>query len=747
LLQRTGNLFTPFLITLFFLRYPKRSVIDQRVPWLKTAALAATVLLWIINVAVVGAEHVSFVWHQQLLEGISAAGLTQLLYGFGMIQAPLMLTLVLIGLAAVVVHFLGPIGTADRRRLRIMMIGSLVGLLPLLAISTLRLWGMSTPLSLIVLVVLTIGLFPLSFVYAVVRHEVFGIRVILRRSLRYALVSRGFLFVEGLIVFFALYYAAGPALVRMLPEAGAGLIPVGSAAAALLIVGALLRINRRVMPLIDRRFFRQAYRSERILMALSRRVKTDVSRPESVLQFVTDQIVRALHPSHVAVFLADDKWRLWACETDRSGGTPGAVEESPDPSRYRLYRHHQVREASAAGGVPEIESGIASGEHVVHVAAQAFVAKGSDEAQVLECVPRADALDSRPGDDDPRWRARRWIARHPALCDELQPFGVRLIVPLATDGELFGFLVLGEKLSEEPYSRDDKALLLTVGEQVAIALDYCRLVGQEAEQQALKREMQIAQEVQRDLLPSTFPPTKTLRYTGSCSQAREIGGDYFDFVSLGADRLGLAFCDVSGKGISAALLMASLQAMIRSHAARRDRTPAELIREINVFMESSTDLGRFATFFYGEYDDHSRELTYVNAGHEPPLLLRADPARARPAAELRAVGAMAADHVDERLERLGSSGMPVGWFADETYEQRTVSLAPGDLLVIYSDGVTDTERPDGEMYGDKRLRDLVVAHAHLDEHALRERVLSELRRFRGPAPQRDDLTLIVLRAV
>ena len=151
----------------------------------------------------------------------------------------------------------------------------------------------------------------------------------------------------------------------------------------------------------------------------------------------------------------------------------------------------------------------------------------------------------------------------------LESMRARLIVPLATHDHVLGFLSLGEKLSEEPYSREDKELLMAVAEQMAIALDYAYLVGQAAEQERLRREIEIAKQVQLQLFPQTQPRMRTIEYSAVCRPAREVGGDYYDFLQLDGDNLCLALGDISGKGLSASLLMASLQALMRSQAPVR----------------------------------------------------------------------------------------------------------------------------------------------------------------------------------
>ena len=304
-------------------------------------------------------------------------------------------------------------------------------------------------------------------------------------------------------------------------------------------------------------------------------------------------------------------------------------------------------------------------------------------------------------------------------------FDARIVVPLATQGRALGFLLLGQKRSEEHYARQDRELLLAVAEQVSIALDYSRMIEGVAEQQKLEREIQIAQDVQAKLFPQDRPVLRTLRCAGTCRTARGVGGDYFDFLQLGPDRLGIAVADIAGKGLSAALLMASLQALVRSHAPANAHGLDGFAGEINRHLCDSTDDARFATLFFGVYDDATRRLRYVNAGHNPPILLR-QPGGA-----------------GDRVRRLLPTGTILGCFPERSWQEQVVDLAPGDLLVVFSDGIVEATNAADEQFSDPRLVSLVERSAHLGEDALAALVMEEVGRFLGGVPPQDDMTLIV----
>jgi sigma-B regulation protein RsbU (phosphoserine phosphatase) len=308
----------------------------------------------------------------------------------------------------------------------------------------------------------------------------------------------------------------------------------------------------------------------------------------------------------------------------------------------------------------------------------------------------------------------------------LERFDARLVVPLVTGGRALGFLLLGERRSEEPYGREDKELLVTLAGQVAVALDYAHLIEQAAGQAALRREIQIAQEVQEQLFPHERPALQTLRYAGVCRAARGVGGDFYDFLPLTGNHLGVAIADIAGKGLPAALLMASLQALLRSHAPTYAGDLAALGRELNRHLQETTDGARYATLFFGVYDDTSRTLRYLNAGHVPPLVIRRGETSPR---------------------RLEASGTVLGLFAWQQYEEQSVRLEPGDRLFVFTDGVTEAEAPSGDMFGEERLLEWVGRLAAVPAEELPERLLAEVSAFVGSSQQQDDITVIAAEVV
>ena len=236
------------------------------------------------------------------------------------------------------------------------------------------------------------------------------------------------------------------------------------------------------------------------------------------------------------------------------------------------------------------------------------------------------------------------------------------------------------------------------------------------------QELEIAKNVQARLFPQAAPALRTLEYAGACIPARQVGGDYYDFLSLGQDRLGLVVGDVSGKGIAAALLMANLQANLRSQCAMAADEPQRLLGSVNqLFCENTTD-SAYATLFFAEYDDQSRRLRYANCGHLTGLLLRGDGA----------------------VERLAATGTVLGLFADWECTTEELVLFSGDTLLLYTDGVTESFNQSGEEFGEQRLVEALRRHLGSSSQALLGAIVDEVRRF-SPREQHDDITLVVAR--
>jgi phosphoserine phosphatase RsbU/P len=286
-----------------------------------------------------------------------------------------------------------------------------------------------------------------------------------------------------------------------------------------------------------------------------------------------------------------------------------------------------------------------------------------------------------------------------------------------------------------PVARNDQLAELTTSFNVMTG-NVERLLSVAREKERLQSEIEIAREVQNQLYPKSIPATRTLRLTASCQPARLVSGDYYDYLRIDDGRLALSIGDVAGKGISAALLMATLQSSLRaqlrsiielaapSGAPMRPRhfSTAQLVGELNDHLYTFTAPEKYATFWLGIYEDETGMLTYTNAGHLPPILFR-----------------------NGRATNLELNGTIVGAFPFSQYEESRVELAPGDLLVCYTDGITEPENEYGEMFGDERLIELIEKNAERDEETIASMVMDAVRQWTNSPELFDDMTLLLAR--
>lgn len=234
------------------------------------------------------------------------------------------------------------------------------------------------------------------------------------------------------------------------------------------------------------------------------------------------------------------------------------------------------------------------------------------------------------------------------------------------------------------------------------------------------QELDIAKQVQARLFPQSLPQLETLEYAGICIQAREVGGDYYDFLNLSGTRLGLIIGDTSGKGIGAALLMANLQANLRSQSALASDRPQLFLRSANQLFYENTTNSAYATLFFAEYNDKTRRLRYANCGHHAALLLRRD----------------------NTLERLGSTCTVLGLFREWDCSIEERQLFPGDILTLYTDGITESFNDAEEEFGEHRLIEVLRRNRSRSSQELLAAIVDNVQRF-SPREQSDDMTLIV----
>lgn len=316
--------------------------------------------------------------------------------------------------------------------------------------------------------------------------------------------------------------------------------------------------------------------------------------------------------------------------------------------------------------------------------------------------------------------------------EQLRELNSQILLPVNAKKELSGIISLSPKRSEEPYTPTDLRLLRSVAAQTGLALENSRLteaVAKEAAQkERLNAELEIAREVQERLFPQELPKVEGLDYFGACRPALGVGGDYYDFLELPGGKFGIAIGDVSGKGIGASLMMASLQASLRGQAIHSGDDLASLMTHVNTLVYEASTTNRYATFFYAQYDPKSRNLSYVNAGHNPPFLLRPN-----------------GDEID--VIKLEVGGAVVGMLPSmlARYEQGEVQLEKGDMLVGFTDGISESMNPAEEEWNEEALLEELKGLVSKPSEAVLQIIVAAADRFADGAKQHDDMTMIVVK--
>lgn len=655
--------------------FPEPLEFERRHPWVKFLIIVPLIMIAAVGIIVLQAQ----------LQGYAAlARLDALLppawlHAVGPVSGMVLLAAI-IGFFVLIVAKYFVASTPDaKRRLRLLYGGMFLALVPTIALvvaSYAMKKGLDEFPKWVELPALLLTLlFPATLAYIIVAYRAMDIRVVLRQGLRYTLARKGVGLAQGLLTGGLLVIMARMAQSHT-ATGDEALVVVSLGLAAILLLG---RGAKGLAKWIDRRFFRDSYNTEQLLMELSEQVRTIVEM-HPLLETVARKISESLHVPRVAVL---------------------------------LQKGHPYEVAYALGFEGALEVEFEEGSGTVR--------------QLLEAKQP-----TRVYLEDPKNWVNRTEEIGAAGRGSLERLQSELLIPLLAMGRLLGFISLSQKRSEEPYSRTDLQLLGSVAAQTGLALENARLTSavadEAAQREAMKREVEIAREVQERLFPQHPPAVEGLDYCGLCRPARGVGGDYYDFLPLPGGELGVAVGDVSGKGISAALMMASLQASLRGQTMLGPENMAALVERVNRLVYEVSSPERYATFFFAQYDAGSRILTYVNAGHNPPMVVS------------HGGGGW-------RLDRLEVGGMVVGLMPQVTYGQDSVQLKAGDVLVAFTDGISEAMNGAEEEWGEENL---LATLKECDGKSAKETVaciMAAADRFTSGAKQYDDMTVVVMKVL
>ncbi len=304
--------------------------------------------------------------------------------------------------------------------------------------------------------------------------------------------------------------------------------------------------------------------------------------------------------------------------------------------------------------------------------------------------------------------------------EELSRLGIKVLIPFHVQGATDGILLLGDRVSHAPYSDSEISFLSSLCNLAAMAIDNARLFQESLAKQRLEEELSLAHTIQEKLLPREMPQFSGCSVSTFHIPSKQVGGDYFDVIKVGEDRLYFAIADVSGKGFPAALLMANLQSAFRALVATGLELD-QILARLNNIVHANTDMDKFITLFAGIYDRSENVLTYINAGHNYPFLIKHD-----------------------RVLRLDKGGLMLGVLSDVKYEIGREPVAVGDVLYMFTDGVNEALDAEGSQFSDERLAEVLLKNSTLGAGDILEEVRKEIAAFVGGAPQSDDITQLCI---
>ena len=684
-----GGLFSAPLLFHLFLYFPQPS------PWLRrwpklTRWLYAPLCLFVLPTF--GVSRLPLEWATSVVSWPPA----RWLWEHGLLLAA---NLSLMGylLAALVCLWLSyrTADTAGRRRLRVVMWGSLIGfgsifLVLVMEVTNTREKWPTIGNWLWFSMLFTLPLVPLSFAYAIVRHRVIPISLIIRRGVRYLLVSRGSILLA--LLFVGLIVAALLALLFKYLRPSALTIGLVSAAEGIAAWQLARWLHRRYLaPVIDRQFFRQAYDAQQIVAELSESLRTTTEIPH-MLGSVANKLQAALQTENVVIFLRDrqtgDYRSAYACEYSRAEG------HAVNCPRANILPHYAATLAQLA------QTG------------EALELDGGDPAFDLAATNGHSRLTNEE--------------RQTLL--ELKS---TLLLPLKTKDAMPGVVALGSRLGDLPFSGEDKRLLQSVGASASLALENAQLVERmiaearrrqeiEAESEQRARELEEARQLQISMLPKNVPQLPHVEIAALMKTATEVGGDYYDF-HVGADgALTIAIGDATGHGLKAGTVVAATKGLFKHLAGQADlvATLAQTSRALKQMNLRSLFMALTLVKLNGDH------MQCSVAGMPPILIYRA---------------------ATQTIEEIPLHGAPLGGLSSYDYRQVELTLAVNDTVLLLSDGLPERFNAAGEMFGYERMQELLLAHASAAPQIILERLLQASDEWAAGKLADDDMTFVALR--
>jgi sigma-B regulation protein RsbU (phosphoserine phosphatase) len=547
---------------------------------------------------------------------------------------------------------------AQRVKFRIVVIGLVLGIAPFSIVMTAQQFLPAAQISNAYLSAIFLSIIPISFAYSILKHGAMDLGIVLRKGVSFLMLT---------IVLVGLYSI----LVNVLGDRFGNLLGVPKYFVTLIAIILLALVfapaRAGIQLAVDRLFYasRKVFRDR--VIEFNRSIQYMISFDE-VAAFVTTEIRDIFGSTSVYFFMKDEGNNYTLRRSYPQGKRIPLTSFPPDTALIGLMKTERIPQ-------------------MIEFFDTLWMRNNLDRIS-RELIDLADAS---------------------------------VAAPLMEQHELFGFVLMGPKVSGKPYTISDAEVLEILGERSAAALRNIELYRDSLTKQKLEEELSLAAEIQRRLLPDAPPELKGSELVGALKTSMEVGGDFYDFLALPSGKIGIAVADVSGKGIPASMLMTTLQASFRAEASN-EKSPSEILSSLNNSLYERSEQSKFATFFYASYDDETKILHYANGGSFPPIVLSAD----------------------GHIGRLQRGGTIIGIAEHSSYHEGIVKLKQGDLVAIFTDGIIDQEDTSGEPFGESNLIKFLRDNLQCSLNDIIERLFATLVAF-GHNKLKDDMTLVLIR--
>lgn len=538
--------------------------------------------------------------------------------------------------------------------------------------------------------------FPAFVGYTIVKHDLFDIDAIIKRTYGYVLTTGALAGIYGLLVLASNLAFGGTEFARS-PAFAIGFI--------LAVVFLFNPVRDRVQRFIDRVFYRLEYDYQATVQKIGETMRSLLNL-DQVGNAVMETALGTMFIDHGYVLLLDRDGKSYDCLVEA-----GAAETTGP----RIAAGSTGAQAVGDGGANPVGAGVCGPE----VAELKLPAEEPLLRKMAETGREVTVYDI---EEDPAFEESREACRR-----TFEKMQAQLLVPLIYEDRLTGLIALGRKKSGKFYRREDINLLNVLANQGAVAVENARMVAEVIEKERMEEELSIARDLQVSMLPSECPQVAGFEIAAHSASAREVGGDFYDFIAMEGERVGMVVGDVTGKSVSGALVMSASRSVFRMLSEEERPVAANMMRA-NRRLKKDVKTGMFVALLYAVVDGPRHAVTLCSAGQTTPVF------RAAAGGEVRLI------------ETAGDT-FPLGLLEDAAYEDTLLPMAAGDVLVLYTDGIVEAMSESNEMFGFNRLLDTVKESRAASAQGLLEEITGQVREFAGAAPQHDDLTLIVIRAL